>query len=72
MYDLFGTDDMDTITDYIGPSDFFVILNDSVKAQDDNVRFLNKVRSILDDPTKLNRDDDLAGALVRTFNKFKK
>ena len=68
MYDLFGTEDMDTITDYIGPSDFFAILNESIKANDDNVRYLNKVRSILDDPAKLNRDDDFAEALVRVFN----
>lgn len=70
MYDLFGTDDMNTITDYIPPSDFFVILNQAKEENDSNVKFLNRIRSILDDET-VNKDDDLAEALVRTFNKFK-
>ena len=70
MYDLFGTDDMDTITDYIPPSDFFVILNQAKEENDSNVKFLNRIRTILD-PETVNKDDDLAEALVRTFNKFK-
>lgn len=70
MYDLFGTDDMDTITEQIPPSDFFVILNEAKEKNDDNVRFLNRIRTILDAET-VNKDDDLAEALVNTFNKFK-
>lgn len=69
LYDFFNDSDFQDITQYIPPSDIYVILADSKSKGDNEESFLRKIEQYIDKDS-LYSDSDMKNKLLRIYNKF--
>ena len=69
LYDFFNDKDFNYTTDYIAPSDLWVILTTAKANNDSDEKFLDRVGQYIDKDS-LYEDLDLKEALVRIYHKF--
>ena len=69
LYDFFNDSDFQDVTQYIPPSDIYVILADSKSKGDNEESFLRKIEQYIDKDS-LYSDSDMKNKLLRIYNKF--
>lgn len=69
LYDFFNDKDFNYATDYIAPSDLWVILTTAKANNDSDESFINRVGQYIDKDS-LYEDLDLKDALIRIYHKF--
>lgn len=71
LYNFFEDQDFRDVTEYIPPSDLYIILNDSKQTGDSSKMFMSKIENYIDKDS-LNSDSDMKEKLTRIYNKFTK
>lgn len=69
LYDFFNDSDFIDITQFIPPSDVYIILADSKSRGDSEEEFLRKIEQYIDKDS-LYSDSDMKNKLLRIYNKF--
>lgn len=70
LYDFFNDSDFVDVTQYIPPSDLYVILTDAKRNNDSNEAFLKRIEKYIDKDS-LYGDSDMKDKLIRIYEKFK-
>ena len=70
LYDFFNDEDFQDVTQYIPPSDLYVLLMDSKSNGDSDTQFLRKIEMYIDKDS-LYADSDMKEKLIRIYNKIK-
>ena len=69
LYNFFEDSDFRDVTEYIPPSDLYIILNESKQAGDNPKMFMSKIERYIDKDS-LNSDSDMKNKLTRIYTKF--
>lgn len=69
LYDFFNNSDFQDVTQFIPPSDIYVILADSKAKNDSDDAFLRKIEQYIDKDS-LYSDSDMKNKLLKIYNKF--
>lgn len=69
LYDFFSDSDFQDVTQYIPPSDLYILLVDSKRSDDSNEDFLKKIEMYIDKDS-LYSDSDMKDKLIRIYDKL--
>lgn len=69
LYDFFNDPDFQDVTQYIPPSDLYILLMDSKRNNDSPEAFLRKIEMYIDKDS-LYSDSDMKDKLIRIYNKL--
>lgn len=70
LYNFWNDEDWNDITQYIPPSDLYIILTESVSRDESNEEFLRRIEMYIDKDS-LKGDSDIREKLIRVYNKLK-
>lgn len=71
LYNFWNNEDWKDITEYIPPSDLYIILSESTSRDESNEDFLKRIEMYIDKDS-LKGDSDIKEKLLRVYNKLKK